>query len=318
MRNELTHEKLHQALEAATSGLQENPFLYERVKARITEGEPAMKKKISWSLVLALALTVITLTALAAGLLFGQEWYQAYRDGLVNADPEKYAAITSHLTSPAAQTATEHSLVSMTVQDVAWVPEKKVLTVSVRATLKEPAQYELYPMDALDADGAYVGSDMPSEGSEERTEHWLWKSSADSNETVRHGPPAVIMDAPAKTLLLIDADALSGDDAMTLKSRDAVRLSDGSCLFYYEYSLDWLDEQSNAKAAAKEQLSPDMQTFYDQQLRQAEASRAVLLKGKGLTYTVSYRVIPFTESITDEELYLGGEKGSVTFTVVPQ
>ena len=85
-----------------------------------------MKKKISWSLVLALALTVITLTALAAGLLFGQEWYQAYRDGLVNADPEKYAAITSHLASPAAQAATEHSPVNMTVQDVAWVPEKKM------------------------------------------------------------------------------------------------------------------------------------------------------------------------------------------------
>lgn len=321
MRNEPNRQRIHQALVEATSGLRENPFLYERVKAHVMEGEPVVKKKVSLSLIFVLALTAITLTGLAAGLVFGQEWYQSYRDGLAAADPEKYTAILEHLTAPVAQEDTEHSLVNVTVQDVAWVPEKKVLTVTMHAVLKDPAHYEMYPMWDLDADGAYVGGDMPEvadEDGEDRAEHWLWRHDGENGEDVRHGRPAEMMDDPTKTLLLIEADDVLLDGMMTMNSMDAIRLSDGSCVFYYECSLDWLDESYDAQMAAKAQEHPEWKENYDQRVQQAQSNRAALADGNGLTYMTPYRVVAFTESTTDEELYLGGEQGTVTFTVTTQ
>lgn len=293
MRNETEYQQIHQALEEATSGLRENPFLYERVKTRIKEGETVVKKKISLGLILVLALTAITLTAFAASLLFGQEWYLSSRNGLVDAAPEKYAAIKSHLTAPVEQSNTEHSLVNMTVQDVAWVPEQKVMTASVRATLKDAEKYELFPLRDLDADGSYVGGEkpeVPDEDSEDRAVHWLWRHDADSNAAPRHGFPADMMDDPDKTLLLIEADGIHFRDSAMLYSSDEMRLSDGSCLFYYEFSLDRFDRSADKSG-------------------QDEAVLAV-------TYTMPYRVVAYKDSISDEELYLGGETGTFSFTVI--
>ena len=291
MRNEPERQAIHHALEEATSGLRENPFLYERVKARITEGEPVVKKKISLGLILALALMAITLTGLAAGLIFGQEWHLTIRNGLMDADPEKYTAVKEHLVAPYEQTDTENSLVCMTVQDVALVADKNVVTVSVHATLKDPAQYELYPMWDLDADGAYVGGDMPEipdEDGENRAVHWLWRHDADSSDGVRFGLPADMMDDSNKTLLLIDMiDTDSKRKEMKLwNSCDALRLSDSSCLFFLEYTLD----QANVSAGSVDEMH-------------------------ALTYQVPYRVVAFTDTTPDEELYLGGETGMVTFAV---
>lgn len=321
MRNESERQRIRQALEEATSGLKKNPFLYERVRAHTMEGVPAVKKKLSLSLVFALALAAVTLTGLAAGLVFGQEWYQRYRDGLAAADPGKYSAILEKLTTPVSQEATEHSLVHVTVQDASWVPEREVLAFTMRAVLKDPAHDELYPLWDLDPDGAYVGGDLPqaTDGdSEDRADHWLWRHDGESGEVTRYGRPADVMDDPAKTLLLIEADQVLLNGAAATNSMDAIRLSDGSCMFYYECSLDWLDEAYDAQIAVRAQEHPERQAYYDQLVQQAQANRAALTSGSGLTCTVPYRVVALTGSTTDEELYLGGEPGSVTFTVTAQ
>lgn len=292
MSNKKEYEQIHQALVDATSGISENPFLYERIMVRLTKGEPVVKKKISFGIVLIIILAAITVIGLATGVLFGQEWYMKTRNGLETAAPEKYAAIKSHLTVPVDQSNTENNLVDMTVQDVAWVPEQKVMTVSVRATLKNADHYELYPFSNLDTDGSYVGSaaiTVQEEEGEDRAEHWLWRNDADSDTEPRHGLPSEMMDDPDKALLLIESGGILLRDPAMLNTLDEMRLSDGSCLFYYEFNLDRFDTYTGGNKQDEEILA--------------------------ITYMMPYRIVAFNESITDDELYMGGENGTFTFTV---
>jgi hypothetical protein len=69
------HEKLMKdAIDHRLSGLQGDPWLAQRITA-ISKGEPPiMKKRLSMSLVLAIAAILVATTALAAGLLFSPRY----------------------------------------------------------------------------------------------------------------------------------------------------------------------------------------------------------------------------------------------------
>ncbi len=73
MREQLDRKAFHTAVDTALSGLQENPFLYQRVKAQ-AEGKEnvVVKKKLSVALVIAIVLMLLTATALAAGIIFAK------------------------------------------------------------------------------------------------------------------------------------------------------------------------------------------------------------------------------------------------------
>lgn len=74
MREEMDRKSFHTAIDTALSGLQENPYLYQRVIAQENgKEEIIVKKRLSVGLVLAIVLMLITVTAVAAVLLTRQE-----------------------------------------------------------------------------------------------------------------------------------------------------------------------------------------------------------------------------------------------------
>jgi hypothetical protein len=72
MRNELNRKEFHEAIDTTLSGLQGNPFLTQRIMNQERTGEPVVKRKISIVAVLVAALMLITVTALAAGIIFAK------------------------------------------------------------------------------------------------------------------------------------------------------------------------------------------------------------------------------------------------------
>lgn len=89
--------------------------------------------------------------------------------------------------------------------------------------------------------------------------------------------------------MLIESGGILLRDPAMLNTLDEMRLSDGSCLFYYEFNLDWFDTDTGGNKQDEEILA--------------------------ITYMMPYRIVAFNESITDDELYMGGENGTFTFTV---
>ena len=73
MREELSREKMHKAIDSAFSGLNGDPWLFQRVSARAAEGEIRVKKKLSAGLVLAIVLVLLAAAALAVTLLTHKE-----------------------------------------------------------------------------------------------------------------------------------------------------------------------------------------------------------------------------------------------------
>ena len=79
-------EKVQQAMKAALSGLQENPWLARRIVAN-AKGERIMMKKVSASMIIAIILVLLTVSgAMAAALgLFGQLSQDSRGDGRLSA-----------------------------------------------------------------------------------------------------------------------------------------------------------------------------------------------------------------------------------------
>ena len=73
MREELSREKMHKAIDSAFSGLNGDPWLFQRISARAAEGEIRVKKKLSAGLVLAIVLVLLAAAALAVTLLTHKE-----------------------------------------------------------------------------------------------------------------------------------------------------------------------------------------------------------------------------------------------------
>lgn len=73
MSEKMDRKAFHTAIDTTLSGLQENPFLYQRVIAQESRKEGIIvKKRLSVGLVLTIVLMLITVTALAAGIIFAK------------------------------------------------------------------------------------------------------------------------------------------------------------------------------------------------------------------------------------------------------
>ena len=73
MREKMDRKSFHTAIDTTLSGLQENPFLYQRVMAQAGGKEHIVVKKIlSVALVIVIVLMLLTATALAAGIIFAK------------------------------------------------------------------------------------------------------------------------------------------------------------------------------------------------------------------------------------------------------
>ena len=59
MREDLNRAKMHKAIDSTLSGLNGDPWLFQRVSARAAEGETKVKKKLSTGLVLVIVLMLI-------------------------------------------------------------------------------------------------------------------------------------------------------------------------------------------------------------------------------------------------------------------
>lgn len=97
-------------------------------------------KKLTLRTVLVAALLVLLLCGIAYAVITqGQEWYYNNRfTAYQEHEPDKHEAIMSHLKVDPPQEGWDDEAVSVTVQDVAWVPEKRALTLSIAAVPKEP------------------------------------------------------------------------------------------------------------------------------------------------------------------------------------
>ena len=73
MREDLSRAKMHKAIDSTLSGLNGDPWLFQRVSARAAEGETKVKKKFSAGLILAIIMILIAAVALAVTLLTHQE-----------------------------------------------------------------------------------------------------------------------------------------------------------------------------------------------------------------------------------------------------
>lgn len=77
MNKRENRERIQDALNAALSGLQDDPWLAQRVIAE-AKGEKSAKRKISYGLMLALLLVLAAVTALAAVVLSGKDFVGQY------------------------------------------------------------------------------------------------------------------------------------------------------------------------------------------------------------------------------------------------
>jgi len=262
----------------------------ETHRAFLTAAAPAkeeviVKKKMSTGLVIAIALISVALVALAASGIFDLSWYYdnrytAYKDD----DPETYEALMKNNQENVSVEISENSLLDVVAQNVSY--SDKVVTVHLKFNAKDPEKYDLYGMEALDVDGSYMGPDGPVEpDSEERLDHWLWRSDEDEpREVSLYGPPAEIMQDPSKQLLLVEYKGY-GDETRALAGRylsyDYYRLSDGSCVYVLEFVYD----EDEVPQAQETQTAP---------------------------VTFNFRMVEYTEGMDDKELYTGGENFTVT------
>lgn len=288
-----------------------------------------MNKKISVGLILALILAALTATGFAAGIVYNQEWWYSNRNSFVKHNqPDTYEAIMRHRVENPEQKQSEDALVNVAIQDVSWAPEAEKLTISFKASLKDPAHYELHSQWALDTDGAYVGeggSTTAIDDGEERAVHWLWRDQLGGGSEERGyglipgwGPVADMMDDPGKQLLLIDCKGIhpQGGELAMSNTMDSFRTPEGDVVFVMECDLDWLNEAYAQRMQAYAGAYPDMKDYAEQQIAAAQAARALIRDGS-LPCVLTYTVVRYTEGMADTDLYTGSADGQVEFLIRP-
>lgn len=269
-------------------------------------------KRVAFRTVLVVALVTVLLCSTAYALVSqGLEWYYNNRfTAYQQYEPEKHQAIMNHLQTQVPQTKTEDPDISIAVTEVSWVPEEKVLVVALAAAAAEPDKAELHPMWNLDADGSYVGKDnleLYADDEEARGEHWLWTSAG-------FGPVADMV-APGKQLLLLDADGIYLDGRMLIgdmSSVDAYVAEDGTVHMVFEVRLDYLEEDYISQQQTLLEQYPE-QTFRLDSIETARKLTALMETSASMELTIPYTVTPYTED--DGQLYTGGRKGEIAFTV---
>ena len=230
-------------------------------------------------------------------------------------EPQKHQAIMDNLQIVTRQEQTEGTPVRVTVQDAAWVPQEKLLTVSLRAVEADPQTQELHPMWNLDPDGSYVGDDAEAlaEDEEARSEHWLLTEKG-------FGPVREMMNDGSKELLLFEADRVllgTPDNAVEIvgngSSMDSFVGEDGAVITVLKMELPWLDEGYEAQVMAREGMEEAQK---ERLVTQAQKAREALSAQAGgeLSLCVPYEVSTYVEG-DDEALYCGGVKGWVSFRI---
>ena len=92
MQNDLNRNKVHKAIDSTLSGLQGDPWLFQRISARAAEGDNKVEKKISIGLIIAIGLLLAAVTAFAIANGFGlmDFWRDPWSNAEIPDDAEKY------------------------------------------------------------------------------------------------------------------------------------------------------------------------------------------------------------------------------------
>ena len=168
--------------------------------------EETQMKRFTLRTVLMTALIIALLGGIACAVISqGIEWYYSNRfTAYQQYEPEKHEAIMTHIQSVQTQDAADDPLVKVEVREASWVPEHKVLVVSLAAVPRNDRAFELHPRWNLDADGSYVGKENLADYADDpeaRGEHWLMTAKG-------FGPVKDVMSDPAKQLLLFAASEI--------------------------------------------------------------------------------------------------------------
>ena len=316
------------AIDDCTQGIDEAPSLQYRI-ARKARGEEPVAKKVSTTVIIVLALLALTITAVAAGIIYNQNWYYNNRGSAMRDNqPEVYEAVMANMTENPAQSQSASEWVNVAVEEVSWAPEAEKLTVSYKVFPKDPEKFEVHGMLALDEDGCYMGdegsADVTEDG-EDRAMHWLWRvrETDDDDEDeersmygILYGPPAQMMDDGNKRLLLVDRKGISmfGGLLDAFSSWDVFRTPDGDLMFIEEIKLDWLSEDYDKTMQEYAEENPDMKDYAERQAAAAKEAREKLKEGR-IPCILTYSVVEYVEGMDDEKLYSGGEEGTVEFSV---
>lgn len=261
-------------------------------------------KKVAVRTIAIATLITLLLCSVAYGVITqGIQWYYNNRMEL---SPQMYDVVMNNIQTNLEQQDANNQYISVTVKEVAWLPEEKVLTVLLLATAKDPANVELHPMWNLDADGSYAGPDPANLREEEdRIDHWLWTEKG-------HGPIGKTMDDPSKKLILFEADyiwivSLEDEQVMLPLSifgsgvaMDALVGEDGSTIVVLDMPLDYLAED-DFEGAGMEQRFLEAREVLDKNTDENGM----------LTLCIPYVV---TEYVADDDmaLYTGGTMETLT------
>ena len=318
----MTENELQNRLMQLTNVIPEATHQVYTAAALSGKREVVMKKKISAVLVFAIILVSITIVACAASIIYNQSWYYNNRGSMIaESKPEVYEAVLKNVVENPEQTQDYQTQVNITIQDVSWLPEVNVLTVSFKASPKDPEHFELHSMSALDQDGAYIGEDgstTATDDSEDRAMHWLWRNDPEFTIPSRYGPPMDMMDDPGKHLLLIDpGDVFVRDGSLSMIGGvDTFRTADGDVICVAEYDLSWLDEKSDGEI---QEWADATGTEYALEMAQATKEARQKAREKvmqdSFVCTQMYTVVEYFEGISDTELYTGGQYGAIDFII---
>lgn len=293
------------------------PAFTERMNQTLAqlEDKPRRIPHLRTALIAAAVLALLCGIAYAV-IMQGQAWYYNNRfTAYQEHEPQKHQAIMDNLQIVTQQEQTEGTPVRVTVQDAAWVPQEKLLTVSLRAVEADPRTQELHPMWNLDPDGSYVGDDAEAlaEDEEARSEHWLLTEKG-------FGPVREMMRDGTKELLLFEADEVllgTPDNAVEIlgngSSMDSFVGEDNAVITVLKIELPWLDESYDAQVMAHEGMEEAQK---ERLVTQAQKAREALSGQTGgeMSLCVPYEVSTYVED-DDEALYCGGAKGWVSFRI---
>lgn len=264
------------------------------------------------------------LVALLCGIAYavvtqGQEWYYNHRfTAYKEHEPKTHQAILEHLQTAPEQERQNDPLVDVVVQDISWVPEERLMTLSLAARPQNETAIELHPMSNLDTDGSYVGPEHIEEYAEDeeaRAEHWLWTEDG-------FGPVKERMHDPSKDLYLFEADDIRiGPEGSKVRamgdgsSMDSFVGEDGAVITVLECRLSWMDTAYDEQLLAMEGVPDEQKERLLAWNREARAAFEQNLDQEGyLTLSVPYVVTRYVED-DDEALYTGGEERWVTLRI---
>lgn len=274
--------------------------------------EEKVKRLTLQTVIIWAALAVLCMATAYAVIQYGLDWYYNTRfTAYQEHEPEKHAAIMENLQSGIPQTVTGNELINMEVVEASWAQEEQVMVVSLTATPKDAATYELHPMWNLDADGAYVGeggAENPTADGEDRAVHWLWTPEG-------FGPIDQVV-TPGKQLLLLEASDVYLNGNLVLgdgSSMDAFVTEDGVVHTVLEVRLDMLAEDYEEQMRQQIADSPEYAAYMEERLAaNLETRRAILEDEDGVVaFTVPFTATVYTEE--DEKLYQDGKDGEITF-----